>query len=189
VSILADVPTQAPATKRERAARVARAAMRGGLIGGAVAAVAWLLASTLSATAFAVLLIASIAVAAWTVLRGSVAPVIWGVLVVAWGVYALQEWAVDELGGLWVAAAAWIGVVIAARRAGITKWALPLLAYPVLCGAIALAAGQPLDEPWGSSWLWVPAVLGPVIGVVTLLQPRADRGPSSAPRRAARPGS
>jgi hypothetical protein len=147
------------------------AALRGGLIGGAVAAIAWLLAAAVAGTAFVVLLIASIGVAAWTVLRGNVNPMVWIVLAAAWGVLALERWAVNELGGLWVAAAAWLGVIIGARRAGISKWALPLLAYPVVLGVVVVLADQPLDEPWGSSWLWVPAVLGPVLGARTLLEP------------------
>jgi hypothetical protein len=147
------------------------AALRGGLIGGAVAAIAWLLAAAVAGTAFVVLLIASIGVAAWTVLRGNVNPMVWIVLAAAWGVLALERWAVNELGGLWVAAAAWLGVIIGARRAGISKWSLPLLAYPVVLGVVVVLADQPLDEPWGSSWLWVPAVLGPVLGARTLLEP------------------
>ena len=31
--------------------------------------------------------------------------------------------------------------------------------------------GHDLMKPWGISWLWVAAVLGPVIGVRTLLNP------------------
>jgi hypothetical protein len=151
--------------------RTVTGALRGGLIGGAAAAIAWLLAVAISGTAFVVLLIASIGVAAWTVLRGTVSPIVWGVLAAAWAVLALQQWAVDELGGLWVAAASWLGVIIGARRAGISKWSLPLLAYPVVLGVIVVVAGEQLDEPWGSSWLWVPAVLGPVLGARTLLEP------------------
>ena len=31
-------------------------------------------------------------------------------------------------------------------------------------------AGEEVLTPWGSSWLWVPAILGPVIGARTLLK-------------------
>jgi hypothetical protein len=83
----------------------------------------------------------------------------------------IERAAVQDHGGLWVAAAAWLGVVLGARRAGVSKWSLPLLAYPLVCGAIAVAADQSLADPWGSSWLWVLAILGPVFGARTLLNP------------------
>jgi hypothetical protein len=73
---------------------------------------------------------------------------------------------------VWVGIASWLGVVVAARRAGIGKRWLPLLAYPLASVAIVLLAGQDLLDPWGVSWLWVAAVLGPVIGLQTLLKPR-----------------
>jgi hypothetical protein len=165
---------KAPESRRQRIARTVRGALRGGLLGGAVAAIAWLAATAIAGTAFVLVLIASIAVAGWTILRGSVSPILWGVIAAAWAILALQQWAVNELGGLWVAGATWLGVFLGARSAGIAKWALPLLAYPVLLGAIALVAGQPLDEPWGSSWLWVPAILGPVIGASTLVERGKD---------------
>jgi hypothetical protein len=173
VTTIADIPGKATPTRRERIARTVTGALRGGLIGGIAAALAWVAAGLIAGTAFALALVVSIAVAAWVILRGSVSLVVWGALAAMWAVIALHEWAVNELGGLWVAAAAWLGVVIGARRAGIAKWALPLLAYPVALGAIVLLAGEPLDEPWGSSWLWVPAILGPVIGAVTLVEQRA----------------
>jgi hypothetical protein len=173
MTTIAERSGNAPAPRRERIARAVRGALRGGLLGAAVAAIAWLAAAAISGTAFVLVLVASIAVAGWTILRGSVSPVVWGVLAAAWAIIALQQWAVDALGGIWVAAAAWLGVVIGARRAGIAKWALPLLAYPVLLGAIVVVAGEPLDDPWGSSWLWVPAILGPVIGASTLVQQRS----------------
>lgn len=164
-------PAQLPTTRRQRAARTVDAALRGGVLGAIVAAVAWLVAGALSATAFVVLVIATIAVGAWVVLRGSVRQGVWLGLAVAWAVVLIEQAVVQENGGLWVGAASWLGVILGARRAGISKWSLPLLAYPVLCGAIAVAAGETLDDPWGTSWLWVPAVLGPVIGARTLLNP------------------
>lgn len=171
MSTLAEGSLKAPSTRRRRAVRTVTAAMRGGLIGGAVAAIVWLGAGIVAGTAFVVLLVASIGVAGWTILRGNVTPAVWGVLAAAWGVLALENWVRDELGGLWVAAAIWAGVIVGAWRAGISKWALPLLAYPVVLGVVVVLAGQPLDEPWGSSWLWVPALIGPVLGARTLLEP------------------
>jgi hypothetical protein len=171
VSTIAETPLGAPTTRRQRAVRIVTAAMRGGLIGGAVAAIAWLGAGLVAGTAFVVLIVASIGVAAWTVIRGNVAPVVWGVLAAAWAILALENWLRNELGGLWVAAAVWAGVILGAWRSGMPKWAVPLLAYPVALGAIVVVAGEPLDDPWGSSWLWVPAIIGPVLGLRTLLEP------------------
>jgi hypothetical protein len=59
--------------------------------------------------------------------------------------------------------------MIGARRAGISRWALPLLAYPLISLAIVIAARQPVLHPWGVSWLWVAAALGPPLGIRVLL--------------------
>jgi hypothetical protein len=175
MTAIAHTTAPTPATRRQRAARTVERALRGGILGAAVAAIAFFVAVALSATVFVVLVVATIAAAAYTLLRDNVPLGLWVGLAVAWAVVLLERWAVNEHGGLWVSAAAWLGVVIGARRAGISRWSLPLLAYPVLCGAIAVAAGQSLDDPWGSSWLWLPAVLGPVIGARTLLSPSSKR--------------
>ena len=79
-----------------------------------------------------------------------------------------------------VAGAAWLGVILGARRAGIAKKSLVLLLYPLLSLAIVIAAGEDVLDPWGMSWLWVAAVLGPVIGVRTVLNPSPrDHKPKS----------
>jgi hypothetical protein len=168
----------APLTRRARAARTVAAALKGGIIGAAVAAGAWLLAGAIASTAFVLLIVASIGLAGWTLLRdGKVPTGVWLVLGIAWAVVMIERWAVQAHGGLWVAAAAWLGVILAARRAGISKWALPLLAYPLISAAIVVLADQPLDDPWGSSWLWILAVLGPVVGARTLLNPSERKHP------------
>jgi hypothetical protein len=175
--------TQSKPSKRQRAARTVAAALRGGVLGAAVAAVAWLLAAGLAATAFVVLVIATIAGAAYTVLRGDKArPGVWALLAVAWAMVLVERWVVNAHGGLWVAAAAWLGIVLGARRAGISKWSLPLLAYPVICIAILVIDNQSLLSPWGVSWLWVLAVLGPVIGAQTLLNPSRRKPPEPGRR-------
>jgi hypothetical protein len=175
MTAIAQPTTPVPATRRQRAARVTERALRGGILGAAVAAVAWLVAVALSGTVFVVLVLATIAAVAYTLLRDTAPLALWVGLAVAWAIVMLERWAVNEHGGLWVSAAAWLGVVIGARRAGISKWSLPLLAYPVLCGLVAVAADESLAEPWGSSWLWLPAVLGPVIGARTLLNPSTSK--------------
>ena len=171
MTAIAGPAAHAPTTRRQRAAKTVARALRGGILGAAVAAVAWLMAGVIAGTAFVVLVLVTIAATAYTLMREDVKLGLWLAVAAAWAVVLLERWAVGEHGGLWVAAAAWLGVIIGARRAGISKWSLPLLAYPLVCVAIALVAGESLDDPWGTSWLWVAAVLGPVIGARTLLNP------------------
>jgi hypothetical protein len=161
-------------TRRQRAGAIIEAAAKGGLIGTVAALAAWLLAGALAGTAFVVLVVASLAAAAVLIWRGSVATWVWLGLAIAWVVVLLEREIVQENGGLWIAAAGWLGVIVAARRAGIARWALPLLAYPLVSVAIVIAAGQDLDDPWGSSWLWIAAVLGPIVGARTLVRPRSS---------------
>ncbi len=166
-------------TRRRRAAATVAAALKGGVIGTAFAAVAWVLAGALAGTAFIVLVLATVGAVAYLAFRGDVKTWVWLGLAIAWAVVLLEREIVQENGGVWVAAAGWLGVIIGARRAGISRWALPLLAYPLACAAIVVVAGEDLLEPWGSSWLWVLAILGPVIGARTLL--KQDEPRPSAP--------
>jgi hypothetical protein len=169
---LANLQPDAKPSRRQRAAKTVAAALRGGLIGAAVAGVAWLVAAGLAATAFVVLVVATLAVVAYAIVRGDKARTgVWAALAVAWVIVLVERWAVNGHGGVWVAAAAYLGVVLGARRAGISKWSLPLLLYPLICVAIAVVENQNLLSPWGVSWLWVAAILGPVIGAQTLLNP------------------
>jgi hypothetical protein len=170
MSVLAPGPSTP--TKRQRAAQTVRAALRGGVLGALAATVAWLLAGAIAGTAFVLLMIATIAVAGLLVWRGEVPNWLWLGLGIAWATVLLERAIVQDNGGVWVGIASWIGVVVAARRAGIAKRWLPLLAYPLASAAIVVLAGQSLLDPWGVSWLWVAAVLGPVIGLQTLLKPR-----------------
>jgi hypothetical protein len=169
--------SQPKLTRRRRAANTVAAALRGGLIGTLAAGVAWLVAGAIAGAAFVFLVIATVAVGAVVVVRGSVRNWVWLALAAAWGAVVLERAIVQENGGVWVGVAGWLGVIIAARRAGISRWALPLLAYPLVSVAIVLAAGESLDDPWGVSWLWVLAVLGPVIGARTLLDPSPRQKP------------
>jgi hypothetical protein len=172
-------PTAPGLSRRQRAAKTVAAALRGGLAGALSATVGWLLAGAIAGTAFVLLVIATIGVGAYVVWRGDVKPQVWLVLAVAWAIVLLERAVVQDNGGVWVSLAAWLGVVIGARRAGISKWALPLLAYPVLSVAIVVVAGEDLLDPWGVSWLWLAAVLGPVLGARTLLTPRDAPGPGT----------
>jgi hypothetical protein len=160
-----------PLTRRRRAARTVAAALRGGLIGTLVAGAAWLLAGSVAGTAYLFLVVATLGVAAFVIWKGAVATWIWMALAIGWAVVLLERAVVQENGGVWVAVAAWLGVIVAARRAGIARWALPLLAYPLISVAIVVLAGEDLLDPWGMSWLWVAAVLGPVLAARTLLNP------------------
>jgi hypothetical protein len=167
-------------SRRQRVAEKVTAALRGGVAGALVATVAWLAAGLIAGTAFVFLVIATIGAGAWLVMRGNVKTWVWLGLAIAWAVVLLERAVVQENGGVWVAIAAWFGVVAGVRRTGISKWAYPLLLYPLISVAIVWLAGEDLLHPWGVAWLWVAAVLGPVIGARTLFRPR----PAPQPRRA-----
>jgi hypothetical protein len=172
MTALAQTGPSKPRPRREKAARTVEAALRRGLIFGAVAAVGWLLAAAISASAIFLLVIVTVLAAVYTVARGDKARLgVWALVAVGWAAVILERAIVNAHGGLWVALACWLGIVSGARAAGISKRWLVALAYPVALGAIVLAAGQSLTNPWGVSWLWVAAILGPVIGLRTLLNP------------------
>jgi hypothetical protein len=170
---------QKPRPRRDKAAKTVDRALRGGILAGAVAAVAWLLATALAATAIFLLVIATVLAAVYTVVRGDKARLgVWALVALGWVLVVLERWIVNGHGGLWVALAAWLGVVAGARRAGIAKRWMVALLYPVALGAIVKLTGHSLLDPWGVSWLWVAAVLGPVVGLRTLLNP-SPRQPAS----------
>jgi hypothetical protein len=163
---------EAKPSRRKRAAKTVDAALRGGILGAVVAGVAWLLGTAAIGTMILVLVVATIAGGVYTVVRGDKARFgIWGVLAVGWAVALVAHWAVSGHGGFFVGLAAWLGVVWGARRAGISKWTMPFLAFPLVFGVVVVLSGHSLLKPWEISWLWVAAVLGPVIGVRTLLNP------------------
>jgi hypothetical protein len=182
MSALAGLPESKP-SRRRRVARVVDRALRGGILGAAVAAVGWLVASVVFGTAIAVLVVGTIVAAVYTVARGDKARLgIWGLIAIGWAIVLIEHWAVSGHGGFWVGAATWVGVIVGARRAGISKWALPLLAYPAVFGVLLALAGESVMKPWGISWLWVAAVLGPVIGARTLLNPSPRDHQEPAPK-------
>lgn len=159
-------------SRKERAAKTVNAALRGGVIAGAVAAIAWLLAVMLSSTVFFLLIVATVLALVYTVMRGDKARMgVWGLLAIGWALVLAERWIVNDKGGAIVAGAAWLGVIIGARRAGIAKKSLVLLLYPLISLAIVIGAGENVLEPWGMSWLWVAAVIGPVLGARTVLNP------------------
>jgi len=182
---LADLTGTSQPSRKERAAKTVNGALRGGVLAGGVAAVAWLLAIALSSTVFFFLIIATVLALVYTVVRGDKARMgIWGLLAIAWALVLAERWVVNENGGVIVALAAWFGVIMGARRAGIAKKSLVLLLYPLLSLVIIIGAGEDILDPWGMSWLWVAAVLGPVLGVRTVLNPSPrdhERKPAPAP--------
>lgn len=182
---LADLTSTSKPSRKERAAKTVNAALRGGVIAGGVAAIAWLLAVSLGATAFFVLVVVTVLALVYTVVRGDKANMrVWGLLAIAWALVLAAQWVVTKNGGVIVAGASWLGVIVGARRAGIAKKSLVLLLYPLISLAIVIAAGQDVLDPWGVSWLWVAAVLGPIIGVRTVLNPspRDHERKPAAPR-------
>jgi hypothetical protein len=172
MTALAQTSPSKPRPRREKAARTVEAALRRGIIFGAVAAVAWLLATVIAASAIFLLVIVTVLAVVYTVVRGDKARYgIWALVAVGWGAVILERAIVNGHGGLWVALAAWLGIVAGARRAGISKRWLVALLYPVVLGALVKLTGHSLLDPWGVSWLWVAAILGPVVGLRTLLNP------------------
>jgi hypothetical protein len=180
MTALAQTGPGTPRPRREKAARTVESALRRGIVFGAVAAIGWLVAAVIASTAIFLLVIVTILAAVYTVARGDKARLgVWALVGVGWVAVILERSLVNGHGGLWVAAACWLGIVSGARHAGITKRWMAALAYPVALGAIVLAAGEPLSNPWGVSWLWVAAILGPVIGLRTLLNPSPKDHPAS----------
>ena len=182
---LLDLDIGSKPSRKERAAKTVNAALRGGVLAGAVAAIAWLLAVALSGTVFFLLIIATVLAAIYTVVRGDKARMaIWGLIAIAWALVLAERWVVNENGGIIVAGAAYLGVVLGARRGGIAKKSLVLLLYPLISLAIVIAADTSIADPWGVSWLWVAAVIGPVLGIRTVLNPSPrdhDKKPASKP--------
>jgi hypothetical protein len=179
MTALAATAQHKPRPRREKAAQTVDRALRFGIIFGAVAAIAWLVAAAIAASAFFLLVIGTVLALVYTVVRGDKARLgVWGLVAVAWAAVILERAVVNHHGGLWVAAACWLGVIAGARRAGITKRWMVALAYPVALGALVVLTGHSLLNPWGISWLWVAAILGPVIGLRTLLNP-SPRQPAS----------
>ena len=169
---LLDLDIGSKPSRKERAAKTVNAALRGGVLAGAVAAIAWLLAVALSGTVFFLLIIATVLAAIYTVVRGDTARLaIWGLVAIAWALVLAERWVVNDNGGLIVAGAAYVGVVLGARRGGIAKKSLVLLLSPLISLAIVIGADTSIADPWGVSWLWVLAVLGPVLGARTVLNP------------------
>src|SRR4051794_7350914 len=142
--------TSGKPSRKAKAARTVDKALRGGILAGAAAAIGWLVATAIGASAIFLLVVATVLAGVYTVVRGDKARLgVWGLLVVGWALVLIERWAVNGHGGLWVGAAAWVGIVLGARRAGISKRWMVLLLYPLIPGAIIVLAGEGVLEPWG----------------------------------------
>jgi hypothetical protein len=147
---LADLTGASSPSRRQRAAKTVDAALRGGVIAGGVAGVAWLLALGFGTTAVFLAVIATVLGLVYTVVRGEKARMgVWGLIAVVWALVVAQRWLVNDNGAVLIALVTWIGVVLGVRRAGIAKKSLVLLAYPLISVAIIVAAGQSVLDPWG----------------------------------------
>src|SRR5262249_24586652 len=134
--------------------------------------------SVVFGTALLVMVVATIVAAVYTVARGDRTRYgVWGVLAIGWAIVLVEHWAVAGHGGFWVGMATWLGVVLRARRAGISKW---WLAFPAGIGVLLAISDHSVMKPFGISWLWIAFVLGPVIGARTLLNPspKVDQTPA-----------
>ena len=130
MSALAGLPESKP-SRRKRAAKTVDRALRGGILAAAVATVGWLLGTAVLGTAIIAMVVATIAGGIYTVARGDKARFgIWALLGIGWAIVLIAHWAVSGHGGFWVGMATWLGVIIGARGAGISKWSLPFLGVP-----------------------------------------------------------
>ena len=129
MTAIAATTTPKPRPRREKAAQTVDKALRYGIIFGGVAAIAWVVATAIAASAFFLLIIATVLALVYTVVRGDQARLgLWVLIAVAWGAVILERAVVNGHGGLWVAAACWLGIISGSRRAGITKrWLVALL--------------------------------------------------------------
>jgi hypothetical protein len=179
---LADLTGTSTPSRRERAAKTVDAALRAGILVGAVAAIAWLVASAVGAIIYFALIVATVLALVYTAARGDKAKLsIWLFIGVAWALVIAERWLVKDHGGLIVAAAAYLGVVFGARNAGMAKKSYVFLLYPLISVAICIAADTSVVDPWKISWLWVAAIIGPVVGARTLLNPSPrDHKPAPA---------
>ena len=169
---LADITSPSKPNRRERAAKTVDAALRGGILLGAVAAIAWLLAAALTGVIYLVLIVVTVLALIYTAMKADKARLsIWAVIGVAWALVLAERWLVKDHGGLIVAGASYLGIVLGARSAGIAKKSMVFLLYPLISVAICIAADTSIADPWGMSWLWVAAILGPVLGARTVLNP------------------
>jgi hypothetical protein len=169
---LADLTGSAKPNRRERAAKTVDAALRGGILVGAVAAIAWLVASAVGAIIYFALIAVTVIALVYTAMRSDKARLsIWLFIAVAWALVLAERWLVKDHGGLIVAGAAYLGIVFGARNAGMAKKSYVFLLYPLISVAICLGADTSVADPWGVSWLWVAAIIGPVVGARTVLNP------------------
>jgi hypothetical protein len=180
---LADLSGASKPNRRERAAKTVDAALRGGILVGAIAAIAWLVASAVGAIIYFALIVVTVLALIYTAVRSDKAKLsIWLYIAVAWALVLAERWLVKDHGGLIVAGAAYLGVVFGARNAGMAKASHVFLLYPLISVAICVGANTSITDPWGVSWLWVAAILGPVVGVRTLLNPSPrDHKPEPKP--------
>ena len=95
---------------RERAAKTVDTALRGGILAGAVGAIAWLAATVLSGTIFIVLIAATVLAVVYTVVRGDKARLgLWGLIAIAWALVIAERWVVHDNGALIIAGATYLG--------------------------------------------------------------------------------
>src|SRR3954451_17783856 len=119
---LADLTGASKPNRRERAAKTVDAALRAGILVGAVAAIAWLVASAVGAIIYFALIVVTVIALIYTAMRSDKAKLsIWLFVAVAWALVLAERWAVKDHGGLIVAAASYLGVVLGARSGGVAR--------------------------------------------------------------------
>src|SRR4051794_27320317 len=93
---LGDLTGTTKPQRRERAAKTVDAALRGGILAGAVAAIAWLLAMAFGTTVFFLLIVATVLALIATVVAGDKMRMgVWGLIAVAWVLVLAEQWVVN----------------------------------------------------------------------------------------------
>src|SRR3954469_25659892 len=93
---LADLTgTTSQPSRRERAAKTVDGALRGGILVGAIAAIAWLVASAVGAIIYFALIVVTILALVYTAMRSDKAKLsIWLYIAVAWALVLAERWVV-----------------------------------------------------------------------------------------------
>src|SRR4051812_49902906 len=94
---LADLSGASKPSRRERAAKTVDAALRGGILVGAVAAIAWLVAAAVGSVIYFALIVVTVLALIYTAMRSDKAKLsIWLFVAVALGLVLAERWLVQD---------------------------------------------------------------------------------------------
>ena len=105
---------------------------------------------------------------------------VWGLIAVAWALVLAERWLVNDNGGLIVAGASYLGVVLGARSAGIAKKSIVVPALPADLGRDHRRRRQSVPTRGACPGCGSRRSSGPVLGARTVLNPSPRKEPASA---------